>query len=672
MEKRIAGLSECKTNRKFKRTLVPPDDLENQTADNVYSVGGTDMPYDTLMGDVLPEDPLLSIFNYPGFPTAVDDQFDYNLKHLGQEALFHQANILAAIWPLDSNIDESCNLALPSDRSTSSSYTGLSSLRERLSQYSTPYLRKLNRLLKAHSISNSSAATLTIPAYSISFDIEEGSVTTVQAPPSAERPHKVPKLILPNAFLVIDRYKERQGICIPGLKLHDLKTCWCAVLTELGHGTKAWITEPGVPPRYITDLVETSDLMLIEGLDTNFEDDFGNTVLHLLAARKAPLHIIFQAIEQGAADPNAQNMAGQTFLHILDKRLLRTLLIDIWIVSFLQALNALSVKFDIPDLFGRTFYHILTDHARNLEQHTLRHLRPLNAKLPASRDAFGCTVTLQPEIESSTSHMEALSQNRQPGSTYETATLILLPGAASSAEHASISSHARLLETARLALDAPWLEDSEGRNGLHCLAEASMRMSIKNTDTPSSRPNKRRKRDQADPDSPSARLSLRYELVRNMIGCGVRVNDYDKQGSTVLMAFVTHLQDGEDDKILANIFQHLILWGADVHMRNTRGETALHIAVRLGRKVATKVLLESGANVHARTVSSQGVLAVAQTAYFNAKEDQPLYASIIACIALAIQHGAVPAPTMVQEWSIKQGGAVLELESRRKPNERAS
>jgi len=140
-----------------------------------------------------------------------------------------------------------------------------------------------------------------------------------------------------------------------------------------------------------------------------------------------------------------------------------------------------------------------------------------------------------------------------------------------------------------------------------------------------------------------------------MVSLGVDINNYDKHGNTVIMTFVTHLKDGEDDKTLAILFGHLINKGANIHWRNRQGETALHIAVRLGRKIATRVLLENSANVHARTAEGKGVLALGETHYFAAREDPLLYASIMACMALCIRHGAVAAPTLVQEWSVRDG-----------------
>lgn len=214
-----------------------------------------------------------------------------------------------------------------------------------------------------------------------------------------------------------------------------------------------------------------------------------------------------------------------------------------------------------------------------------------------------------------------------------------------------IFKHARLLETAALAIDVPDVEDTVGRNGLQCLAEASLTLG---EEPEVLEPNHKRKRDQSEPDTSKTRLTFRYELVQKMVHVGVDVNNYDKKGYTVLMAFVTHLPDGEDDKTLTQILQHLIQNGANVHWRNREGETALHIAVRLGRKVATRVLLMNSASVHARNAEGKGILAVGEVHYLKARQDPPLYASIMACMALCIRYGAVARPTSVQEWSLKE------------------
>ena len=75
------------------------------------------------------------------------------------------------------------------------------------------------------------------------------------------------------------------------------------------------------------------------------------------------------------------------------------------------------------------------------------------------------------------------------------------------------------------------------------------------------------------------RLSFRYELVQNALSAGVSVNHYDKSGNTVLMSFVMHMVDGEDNKILETLFHDLFRM-ANLQWRNRQGETALHIVAR--------------------------------------------------------------------------------------------
>lgn len=90
--------------------------------------------------------------------------------------------------------------------------------------------------------------------------------------------------------------------------------------------------------------------------------------------------------------------------------------------------------------------------------------------------------------------------------------------------------------------------------------------------------------------------------------------------------------------------EELIRADTDINAQNTRGETALHLSVKLGKMSATTALLNRGANVHLKNTMGEGVLAVAQNAQRRAKEDESLYARIAACMAMAMAAGAVAAP----------------------------
>jgi hypothetical protein len=383
----------------------------------------------------------------------------------------------------------------------------------------------------------------------------------------------------------------------------------------------------------------------------------------MLAARGADIAIIFKALKQGA-DPNAKNSAGQNFAHLFSRRFLRQLATyRIILMPILQKLAIFNFRFHDCDHFGRSFFHVLTIEANDVKLNALQGLTWPDSRNRPARDAFGWIAA----IDRTTQAKNAAPSQR----TYSLAQHAKYPhlcrdlngdyGPSSSSQHPTnvptstdpnyfIFKHARLLETAGLAIDVPDVEDTQGRNGLQCLAEASLDLGDEND---ASTPHNKRKRDQIDLGSSSTKLNFRYELTQHMIAVGVDVNNYDKEGNTVLMAFVTHLSDGEDDKTLTQLIHCIIHNGANVHWRNRHGEIALHVAVRLGRKVATRVLLMNGSNVHARNAEGKGVLAVGEAHYLRARQKPQLYASIMACMALCIQYGAVAQPTSVQEWSMR-------------------
>lgn len=75
----------------------------------------------------------------------------------------------------------------------------------------------------------------------------------------------------------------------------------------------------------------------------------------------------------------------------------------------------------------------------------------------------------------------------------------------------------------------------------------------------------------------------------------------------------------------------------------------MHLAVRYGRVAITELLLEQGANVNARDVSGNGIIAVGME--HNKKSNaKTLSAQISLCIDLIIKAGGVAAPTFDQEW----------------------
>jgi hypothetical protein len=70
----------------------------------------------------------------------------------------------------------------------------------------------------------------------------------------------------------------------------------------------------------------------------------------------------------------------------------------------------------------------------------------------------------------------------------------------------------------------------------------------------------------------------------------------------------------------------------------------------LGCRTATKFLLTSGANIHARTSSGLGVLELGHNYSVDCKQDEKLFAQIMLCMSLATSFGAVSEPTILDEW----------------------
>jgi ankyrin repeat protein len=227
--------------------------------------------------------------------------------------------------------------------------------------------------------------------------------------------------------------------------------------------------------------------------------------------------------------------------------------------------------------------------------------------------------------------------------------------------------HARLVQVIQQSYGNPRTEDAGGKNGLHCLAEAILNqetMDDQRSALNTGRPLKR-KHDRKDaPEGVEGPLARRLRHVEGLLAKAtqpVDVNHYDKTGNTVLIAFITHIPDDQDDKskTLSHILETLIRCGAEIEARNRRGETALLVAARLGRKIALSTLLQHGANVHARDVDCRGVLKILDERCRAAKDDLALYARLEACRAILTgRHdwGVTQDPSVLLEWRSKGSG----------------
>ncbi|KAL8804553.1 MAG: hypothetical protein Q9182_002468 [Xanthomendoza sp. 2 TL-2023] len=160
--------------------------------------------------------------------------------------------------------------------------------------------------------------------------------------------------------------------------------------------------------------------------------------------------------------------------------------------------------------------------------------------------------------------------------------------------------------------------------------------------------------------SDSVQLNEHLKLVQDLLSAGHNPDVRDVFGETTLMRAIVssdcetlyHEELFSKKKCYNQIIEELLNYGANINARNPEGETALHVSVELGRISATQILLRRGANIHARDSKGRGVLAVGIPAWGRAMRNDGRHAKISACMALAVDAGAVASPTLFQEWDM--------------------
>ncbi|KAF5630656.1 ankyrin repeat domain protein [Fusarium sp. NRRL 25303] len=456
---------------------------------------------------------------------------------------------------------------------------------------------------------------------------------------------------LPGNFLCLDEFAHYT--CFPQDEIHQKLACFCRPIHEIEE--PAWITAHG-PTQTGTNALSAA----VHGSLFEERDQFGHTALHLMAARFLSDYL-FQAIISVEANDvlNVQNTAGQTLLHVLhttwflpqNQELLKQLL---------DALAHKGFDFSARDCYGRSFSHILLlrDTQPELRNHVLG---MCSATSYQKRDAFNVTPTYSAIPE------PGLGISRASTQAMDVDAPVPMSRQASIADpwhFNDIHQETQLLKYINDAELNPRLEDDQGRNGLHCLAAATLsETSITQKyylDENGAPIDRRRRRDKTvkNSDSCTDRLQFRLVLLQNLLDAGVDPNHYDIHGNTPLMAFVAQLPEDDDYKIGPDIIQELIDAGAQVNARNRSGETALHVAVRCGHKLAVKQLVESGACVHVRDAAGRSVLEVADVKMKGLRgHDDAEYAHLEACRAWlsGISGGAVQEPTVLKEWEVVLG-----------------
>ncbi|KXH63319.1 hypothetical protein CSAL01_00936 [Colletotrichum salicis] len=529
--------------------------------------------------------------------------------------------------------------------------TTTQTLQDVLSQYSTGFRHQVSRLLKRYTMPSNTMMNQS--------PTDEDRPGTANSNPASwifeynapQRNSESQATPLPGDYLNLPSHLLQQGFCSEGFPEHDSRSCFCHIRDELPNGS--WVTDSGPTP-YAQHVLQCGEP---PNKDWNARDPFGHSILHLLAAGNAHHAHLFKAIES-SPNPSATNSAGQTFLHLLN---------DSWFTKQADSLFQLIAylkRSDFAlyarDVYGRNFCHIIHSKKSNLLSLEIKNalLNQFNPMAYCCRDAFGNIPECAPiALPIRRAYTAAVGQ--EMSSTWDSHTSRKAP--------TPIEEQAQLLKLVNEAHTNARVQDTQGRNGLHCLADAILSQESLFAKFPqhlaqaapteqsggSSRKRKHNKPSKSLTDSSKERLTAREKVVRDLIDLGVDANHYDKYGNTVLMAFVAQLPEDDDYKKPVNILEALIEAGADVNARNKNGETALHVAVRRGKKLAMRTLQQHNANVQARDVEGRSVLDVADRMVTSYKQN-PHFSHYEACHAwLSGQAKAVQYPTIPQEWELR-------------------
>lgn len=552
-------------------------------------------------------------------------------NHLGTNVMYHEFDV--ADRPFAPFLHRTTFMSCSTSNSTGT-------VQEILEEYSEPYVKVVKRLVKRFTAPLGARLSMSPIAEGPGMT-QESWVDDNDAPP----PYRDGPYPLPGDFLTMDIRLCQQQNCFMNDPSHSRRRCMCAAKQEVPESP--WVTVGGLTPY--------GDHICRNGVTTSKDvavlDFFHNTVLHLLAARATPA-LLFRAIRLDVSQSilNSINSAGQTFLHILGPLWMNN---PRYIVELLDFLVTKEFNIDSCDHYGRTFFHILAMGGLT-PPYMDRMVQRYGGNLRPKRDAFNFTVPTNLEVPT-TNAME--TQHLGQPMDLDVVEPEMVPNVHLEPNHHAVWKQSRLLEKVGLSMINPGLEDdTDGRNGLHSLAMATLgfRSVMEKCNLPVEKQTSKQTNSQDPLNGSKQRLNLRFELVTNLLDAGVDPNHRDRYGNTPLMAFAAELPENDDYKTGPRILSLLIDRGANIHARNRAGETALHIAVRCGRKHAMKALAQHGANIHARDGAGRSLLEVADAKMMASRGEQPKdYAHHEACRAwLSGQAHAVQTPTVLQEWGI--------------------
>ncbi|KAM3514564.1 hypothetical protein MY11210_001799 [Beauveria gryllotalpidicola] len=523
---------------------------------------------------------------------------------------------------------------------SSSTATSTSSLKTVLADYSPAYrsaVKGLMRRLPGFFPSSRDISPFSEPSSAVINWLDDGAGPT---------PYTGTPFPLPGDFLSIDKYMQ-----LPQMLNQVCRSVLYSAAQELLQVPATSL--PWVTPNGLTEKGSRILAGCIRDSDFSETDIFGNTLLHFVAARghTADLCSIIRQLKDGDILQQA-NTAGQTFLHVMAQGTTET---PSFVTELIRSLRQdHDVDIYAQDHYGRNFFHMLW--ANGVGQTILDDiladdiLKSDDPERWSTRDAFGEDLRIYaPRVPHglSTDHTLPLDSAIDP------------------AESSASSVELQLVHFINHDVKQdPKAENSQGRNGLHCLAAVNFGLASVPTalgmtgDTGTASPKGRRRASggsKKETGSSEGPMKARLDSLRDVLNWGVRANAYDANGNTPLMAFAAQLPEDGNYKLGPRILEILIEAGGNVDARNRAGETALHIAVRCGRKLAAKALVDQGANVYARDALGRSVLDVADAKILAAGRGYPdEYARLEACRAwLSGQKGgAIQNPTILDEWGL--------------------
>jgi ankyrin repeat protein len=400
------------------------------------------------------------------------------------------------------------------------------------------------------------------------------------------------------------------------------RSCWChtepCLHEQLATVVNSCLSNSFVPSQ-------------LSEIDVTAMDRFKNGPLHIAAQAAAPFSV-FEALIYAGADIHAINAYGETFLHIFDPSyVLRE---SWWLQNLLTLLEHRQFDFNARDHSGRSILLCLLQYRSFHDDPTLlstftscltRREDLWLSCLCRDRTGLNAHTHLREMIKRGTSTTQhccysEMDENYRPFTAMFDFTEPELLTTASLATR-------RTLKSLVLLFDRGHIWDDSKPNTLHQVAQFS-----------------------SWPDSEEV-VGARKNRIDQLLEAGFDIDAYDEKGYTPLMLVTMHHRRNETGEETATIVKHLISKGASIHRLDRRGNSLLHLALERGLMIVTKLLIKEGANVNAITDAGHSVLKTAYNKLRWTRKKQHVYAHIMACITLLIDHGALADPTTEQIWS---------------------